>query len=86
MNIFFEKKRKFNILKKSSNNILVKNDNYIIGYYDQYKYFHKFEGKLIKMVKCFNSIFLLFYIKEKQLYISFFYDSPLLVFFKKKRF
>lgn len=82
MNFFFSK------LKESKSQILDINEvhlnfNYKIKYYDQFKYVHFLEGKCVTKRKSANTYFVMLYSKNKGLFFSFFYNSPLILSLEK---
>jgi len=83
MNIFFNK-----LISFSDKMVLDfdKNDILIVKYYDQFKYIHVIEGKCLEKRKTKNKdVFVSVYVKSKNLYFSFFKNSPLIVSILKKK-
>lgn len=88
MSLFFKKLDKLcpnqKKLKKVLNFYL--NDTLYVKYYDQFKYLHNIEGKCVeKRVTKNKDIFFTVYVKTKNLYFSFFINSPLIVSILRKK-
>jgi len=63
------------------------NDILYVKYYDQYKYLHNIEGRCIqkRFTKNNRDIFVTVYVKTKNLYFSFFLNSPLIITILRKK-
>jgi hypothetical protein len=59
------------------------NTYYKVKYYDEYKYLHFFDGKCLMIRKSSNDIYLLFQVRNKGIFLSFFASSPLLISIEK---
>jgi hypothetical protein len=74
MNFFFKNNLvSFNFVKN-----LQINYYYRIKYYDEFKYLHFFDGKCLLIRKVHNDFYILFQVKNKGIFLSFFASSPLL--------